>query len=385
MKKFFVMMLSSIIICSMLSTVALADSAETNNSVDNVYTSDTAGNVFSAGTVANVNNEDALDIFAAGNSVNVTKSNVGGNIFAAGNQVGISEIDGNASLFMAGNVVSISNYSANGNIFAVGNQIAVNDASAASIKAAASVLNVQGNFNSVALSGENISFDGYVDGDVTLEGNTVSISDDSVVTGKLIVKAPVEPILGNAQIGEYVYEEITEAEADLEQGKVKVNIFGRALNKLAGRVYWIIALAIVGLLLSLFFGPALDEAKDMISERTSSMIVGGVIAWVAVPVAVILLFITVVGAPAGAFLLLGYIFMIAVGTSFTGASVGRLVLHNMNKYIASIIGIAVLVVINIIPIIGFLTSIAADMYLLGYVIQKISMNMNKKNELVEIP
>ena len=50
----------------------------------------------------------------------------------------------------------------------------------------------------------------------------------------------------------------------------------------------------------------------------------------------------------------------------------------MNVFLAALIGIAALEVIRMIPVIGFLVGAAADMYLLGYVVQSLWLNRKRK-------
>ena len=50
----------------------------------------------------------------------------------------------------------------------------------------------------------------------------------------------------------------------------------------------------------------------------------------------------------------------------------------MNVFLSALIGIAALEIIRLVPVIGVLVGIAADMYLLGYVIQCLWLNRKQK-------
>jgi hypothetical protein len=57
----------------------------------------------------------------------------------------------------------------------------------------------------------------------------------------------------------------------------------------------------------------------------------------------------------------------------------------MNVFLSALIGIGILEIVRIIPVLGTLVGIAADMYLIGYVIQKLWIGRLRKKAVEAAP
>lgn len=373
-------LMGAIFMTSCLFVGALAD---TTASSDTETFTDGVKNQFSAGNIMTVQGVEASDLIVAGNSASILGSTAQGNIIIAGNQASISDSNAATSVFMAGNVMSLKSVSAGGSIYVAGNNLVADNVEAKALYIAASSVTVSGTFDTVILSGDTVNLSGTVNGDAIIEANEVKIADGTVISGKLTIKSTNEPVMGNVAYGDYSYEVILENINEAKEAAVKVSILSSIISKILSRIYWIFAMAIVAVILCLLFGKQLDEAKDMIVKRTGATILSGVVMWLATPVALILLAITVIGLPTALFALSIYIFSIAIGATFAGASLGRLVFPKLPKILASLIGVFILIILDIVPIIGVLVSIAADMYFMGYIVQKIYFNIKKEENKEE--
>ena len=337
---------------------------------------DSAGNMFVSGDSVSLDGESFFAGFAAGQSVDITDSDAEGSVFAAGQEVTIKDSSVSESMFIGGNNVNIDNTQIHGNIFAAGNSVKITDGCEANaVYAAGNDITFEGETDFLALGGTNVSVNGTIDGDVTIDANNVDISDDTVITGTLTINSSTEPeISDEASIGKYEFNKV---DAD-SNGIAKVSFGAMILKKITSGLYWIVAMAAFGMILCWLFDKHLTTAANYVKNRTAPLVLSGVIAWICIPIAALLMCISYILAPIAGMLMLAYVLLLCAGLAFAGASIGRLIFPKMNVFLAALIGIAALEVIRLIPFIGGLVGIAADMYLLGYVVQNLWLNRLRK-------
>lgn len=353
----------------MCTVVAFADDSTTSG----IF----AGNAFSAGTNPEVKGENVKDIFAAGNFVSVDDSIASGNVFAAGNSVSITDVDAGADVIAAGQALNIDNTTVGGNLIAAGQNATISDGvkvDTAIIGAGTIEFNGQASY--LNIDGEVVTINGIVDGDVDVTADKLYVGENAVINGKLKATTKEEPkVEPTATVGEYEYEELKD---DAKATAEKVGFFAKIIKKITSLFYWIPAMVILGIVMCLVFGKNLDEAKELITAKPLEMVLFGAISWIAVPTAAVFCMITVIGFPIGMIVATVYAVLIWAGLTFAGASLARLVFPKMNPVLASVIGVAVLELVRIVPVIGTLVGIAADMYLVGYVVRMIYYKSFKK-------
>ncbi len=333
---------------------------------------DSAGTVFAADDTVSLDSVPFFTSFACGQSVDITDSKAQGSIMAAGRDVSVGSTVVNESLYIAGEKVTSTGNEVSGNIFAAGNSIDIEESSANGVYAAGNEITFGGTSKGFWAAGTKITFSGKVDGDVVLEGDTVKVESGSVVTGELRIVSSKEPeVAEDTSIGSYKYEEIAEKDVSGLSLTGKVSIGSVIWSKVKSCVYWVIAMGVFGVILCWLFNSHLVKAAELIREKPGLMIGTGIISWCAIPVLAIFLCCSYVLAPVGGMLLLAYVLINCAGLAFAGASLARLFLPNMNIYLSAIIGIAVFEVLIMIPFIGILIGIVADMYLIAYVVQTI--------------
>ncbi len=335
---------------------------------------DSAGNVFISGDSVSVPNLSAFCTIAAGQNLEISDLEAEGGLMAAGQMLSVSGANIGESVFVAGNIITLNNLEAHGNIFAAGNSIKIiGNCEAKGIYAAGSDFEFDGTAQCINVAAKNVTIKGEIDGDVNISAENVEIAEGAVITGKLDIESVNEPdIADSAQIGDVEFEQ-TEAEDD------GTSIGSRIVKKITSGLYWIVAMAAFGMLLCWLFAHHIEEAAVMIREKTGAMIVSGIIAWICIPIACILLCVSMILAPTGGMLGIAYVLFLCAGLAFTGCSVSRIVFPKMNIFLSSLIGIAVLEAFRVVPVIGTLLGIAADIYLLGYVVVHVwSQRLQKK-------
>ncbi len=347
---------------------------------------DSAGNILISGDNVLLPSAPFFGAFAAGKTVDLNSAESEGSVFAAGQNISASGASIGESLYVAGNGIMLNNVDVQGNIFAAGSDLSlIGESQANGVYMAGSKITFEGETNALCLAAEEVSVKGYIHGDVSITADNVEIGNGTVILGKLEVVGSKEPVIPeDAQIGDFEFSVKSEAGEDAAEAAAKLSIGSMILKKIGSCFYWIIAMAAFGMILCWLFNDHLQGAVDMIKTRTSGMILAGVIGYLCIPIAALILCVTCIFAPIAGLLMLAYVLLLCAGLAFTGASLARLVFPNMNRFLSALIGIAVLEAVRLIPVIGFLVAVAADMYLVGYVIVALWDNRLKRKSSAEV-
>lgn len=345
---------------------------------------DTAGNVL-AGETSVSGQSYERDMYWFGNDMNMSNTKINYDLITAGYMLNINGVDIGGSLRSASNSLNLSGVNVGNNITAAGNTINLyENTKAEGIYACGNHITFEGECDALYAAGNTIILDGVVNGDANLEGHEVIIGSDAVVTGRLQVSAEYQPdVPDSARIGEFSYRENPNIP---DEDTVKVVSAGaKFVHKLLNRAYWIPAMVIVALFFCLVIPDALNGSGKLLLARPVAMPLTGLVTMCALPAALIILCITFIGLPLAGLLALIIVPMVLFAVPFVGASVGRLVLPQMNVWLSSIIGAAVLTLVLAIPYIGGLVKFLSILYVYGYVILKCYEQLKKLGKKQEIP
>lgn len=317
--------------------------------------------LFKADNTVNVSEGMDGSGFVAGNFVDVN-TKVNGILFAAGNEVKTSGISDYA--FIAGNIIKVNNHNFRDG-FIAGSSI---DIEGSTIERDLYVTGERININSnigrhVYLSGSNIIINGKVNGNVTAYGKTVTVGDNAVITGTLKYSEDSElKISDNATIGNKVAEKSTQL--DVNVGKVSF------VSRISSMFISLSNILLIGLLLMLFMPKNFEKIKEMKSNSILKSLGFGFLTLIAVPIASIILLITVVGVSTSLISLLFYFASIYLSTVFTSYYLANLTIGNKvkNKYLLFIIGAFVISILKLIPFVGILVSICSLLIGLGLIV-----------------
>lgn len=325
---------------------------------------DNAGNLFASDAISTAS--IPRDLYWAGSSLNLSGTQIGGDAIIAGNILNLEKIHTTGSVRIAGNMVTLSGITVDNNITAAGNNVSISNGTKASgVYAAGSTISFDGECQAMSLSGKTVTLNGKVNGNATIDAEQVVIGDNAVVTGKLTVNASEKPdVPSSASIGSLSYtqnqnQEETEA-ADTPSQAAKT-------AKHAG--YWLASTVALAAFLILLANKALEGAKTMTVQKPAPLFVSGLVGLLALPVLLILLLITYIGVPIAFIVALPACALGLSATAFAGASLGRLVFPKWNLWGSSLLGAAVLSLVENIPILGFIVTFAALIYTFGWVIQ----------------
>lgn len=215
------------------------------------------------------------------------------------------------------------------------------------------------------------TIEGTVREDLFVMNGDTEIS--GTVNGDVVVFNGDVAVLSGAEIGGDL---VTQSTPQVEDGATirgsQTNIatkFDYDVGAFAGRfVWWLgytVSVLILGLLL-LAFAPHLDEAVvETIRARLGSSIGWGVALFFLLPIAAILLLVTVVGIPLGLFVMLALALIYTIGYAVATHGVGRLVMRSSSRYVAFLIGLVILRALALIPVVGGLLWLLASVWGLG--------------------
>jgi hypothetical protein len=221
----------------------------------------------------------------------------------------------------------------------------------------------------------DLTLSGHVKGDVVLASGDALVNgriDGSLVTiGGTAHLLPRAFVKGNVHYGD---ERPVVAGAAIVRGDVsKENGFDSIdfLPFISVFLFWLaigISMAILGVLLLLIAPRAADALQERSRERVGPLIAIGVAVAIALPVAGAIAAVTLVGLPLGFLILLALLPLgalaycvsaWALGRRFVGAPRGRIP--------AFLVGLAILRILALVPLLGFLVGLAAAVFGLGLI------------------
>ena len=219
------------------------------------------------------------------------------------------------------------------------------------------------------------------DGDALVEGTVrdalVVLNGDAEISGT--VEEDVVVFNGNVVVragAEIGGDLVTQGDPIVEEGATIRGERGQVLTRfdfegfgLAGRFAWwvgySISVLVLGLLMLLFVTRLADAVRRVARERTGASIGWGIGLFFLLPIAAVLLLITIVGIPLGLFTLLALALIYTVGYVVATIAVGGLILRRGSTYPTFLVGWVVLRLLALIPVVGGLLWLAGSIWGLG--------------------
>ena len=315
------------------------------------------------------------DLFAAGNSVTI-RGTVNGDVFAAGNVVSISgKVNGN--VHAAASTVTISGSVSNSARIA-GSRLAVSGQIGRDLFAAGANVNLEisGTVNGdvyaagadLALDGDigrnlvaggaTVRINGSVGGDATIEAETVRVGPDGAIAGDLTYTSDKEAeTAAGGEVAGTVTRMERPARVEFEDAWIGWELLGRF-------IVFVMGLA-TGALVIVIAPQLTASVERAIRQRVGWSLLSGAIAFVAVPVAIGMLLVSIVGIPIA--IMTAVLWLIAMYLAPLPASlaIGRLlVVHwrdgdsRPQQLGAFSIGLILISIVTAIPWLGFVVTVA---------------------------
>lgn len=303
------------------------------------------------------------DVTAAGRSVSVSGS-VTDSVLLAGENVSATGRIGNDA-WMAGSRVILGG-PVSDNAYLAGSTVELSSAARveSDLLAAGNQVNVLGDVGgSARIAGNNVVIGGTINEDVYVRANRLRLLDGAVIRGDLHYTSANE-----AQIapGAGVRGETVRSLPERERARPMF---------WSGALWWIwslIAAIIFGIVLLLLFPDRSREAAVTVRGSLGLSLGIGFLALIAVPVAIVIAFITVIGIPLGLAALAVYLVLLYVANIIAALALGGWIVARVSSGRATphriwsmILGLVVLSIIGLIPILGGLILLLALLAGLG--------------------
>ena len=347
---------------------------------DESFEIDSAGNVFRSGNDVAFSLEKFFTVISMGRTVNINETEVGGGVFAMAKDITITDSNINESAFLMAESITLRDTPVNGNVFAMGRKVDIAGESNA-VYALGETVIFDGSTKALNVEGGSVSIGGKIDGDVSVEADSVVFDSDLEVTGNLKVTSVEEPAIPESvKTGSYEFEKkLTNKEKADPSDAVKKVTFGIVAKKIAKTIYLIIAITLLGMLLNVFFADQLKNAAENL-KKPGPALLRGLLGFICIPFAGFFMCITIILAPAGGLLLLVYFVLLCAALCFTGASIGRVIFPKMHPFASAAICIAVLEVVRQLPIAGRIIGVICDIYLISYVLGVLFENYKRNRK-----
>jgi hypothetical protein len=269
------------------------------------------GDLICTGGTVNINDSVSNDIIVAGGTVTFN-GYVGDDIRCAGGRLYVQKNIGGDLVIAGGQVTVNRDVAIGGGLLMGGGEITFNGTVSKSVKAG---------FGSLV-------FNGRAEKDIDIRGGDLQMN--GTVIGPAIIAANKITIGNDASFHNNVRYWNDKGSADFRQSiKNGKAVYDPSLKIETGRWYYLGGVSVLGLLwyigmallmiiiIEYLFNVTLQKAGDTVFNKTLRSLGFGFLFFIAVPVAAIIAFITIIGIPVGLLLLFNYVVVILLATVIT--------------------------------------------------------------------
>ncbi len=350
-----------------------------NQGVVILGTTEKKHNLYTAGASVTLNGEVSGDLFAAGATVSMD-GNVEKDVNIAGANVTLAGNVGD-DLRAAGANLNISS-KIGGDILAAGSNLTLTDKSTIGGDAVLAGANLTLNApvkGSLKIAGENIVINSEVTGPVTVQSQTaVTFGPKAKIDGKVIVYGSKNPIIKEgAQVN-------TPELKPLPVNKNRDN--GKGLAGLLGGWYLtqFLALFVFAYLISWLFPSKLMRHMHTLKSKFMSSLGYGLVFAIIIPIAALLLLITVVGYQLAIVGFLGYALLMFIASPVAAVWLGSWIMMKLGKktemlinWQAILVGCLIMQLITLIPLIGWLVCAIITLAAFGSLLMDVRSTIEK--------
>lgn len=313
-----------------------------------------AGDYFGAGSNLTPGMAVEGDAFIAGGQVSL-QTPVAGDAVLSGGTVAISAPVGDDLYASGGSVLLESAVNGNARLAGADVEIAKSANVAGKVTIAGRTVRVLGKVgHQLAVFGDKVTIDGHVAGNVTVASRTLEIGPNARISGKLTYRGPAEPVINT---GAVISGGMNHPDADFDGDF-------QPLSRVAG---WTLAIAFtLGLfflgLIGILFGPVTtSKIGQLVRSRQFACLGIGLVMILCVPLAALVLAMTVVGIPLAfvlsmlwpVMLIFGYLAgVMSVTDAIAGARPKKLPGNGLRTFLLAL-GLAGMLAFCSVPVIGW--------------------------------
>ena len=306
--------------------------------------------------------DSASNKFFSSNNINETLD-AQSDVYAVGNNLRFNGIV-KADLLVAGNNIDSQTESIAGASVDI-----KSGTKAKGIYISSGDVNFEGEAEDLMINGNVVTINGIVTNNVKVNCTKLIIGEKAKVIGNFKVKSEEDmEVLGDFNTNNITFEKIN---YDKNETRLlgKINILGKFAR--------IITAIILAVLITLLCNKYNNKAVERFEYRPWMPFIIGFATLVILPMAAILLCITIVGIPISIISFIIYGLLIYLAPIFTSVILGKVVLKNMNPYLSAIIFTLIVKMLLFTPYIGGVIIFACILLSLGIFIQNIFDKMTE--------
>jgi hypothetical protein len=331
----------------------------------------TSAAVFQSGETVSVTNPQSEDLFVSGEAVSITVP-ITGEVFVAGNTVTVSA-PVERSLAVGGRSVTISG-GVGYNTYAAGESVTLRGEFGNDVYAAGNTVTVEEGTvinGDLRIVGQNVIVNGTVGGDVFAGGQTVTST--ATIGGNFRGGSENLTFAGGAIGGNLTYESDRDA-SGLDKVVITGSVERKSLEKTdpsqpwtsgTSAAAWLMAVLsslALGALAIVLLPHKLVRIETKLTETWQNSLGYGVASFFLTPIVAIILCMTVIGIPLGLLLFLAYAALIILAMILLPIYVGRWLMRQAKTdpqwWIALVVGVLVLKVVELVPFVNVLVLFA---------------------------
>jgi cytoskeletal protein CcmA (bactofilin family) len=345
------------------------------------------------GDIVTVTQDEVVDgdLYVIGRSI-IIDGTVNGDIFGAGQTITINGTV-NGGVTLAGQTLTVNGQVANGARLA-GQTLNVNSNIGRDLAAAGDTLNVGGTAeiaDDLVLGVGSSYISGHINGDVKGGGGEITIT--SKVGGNVELEVDKLTITSTANIeGDLVYT--SENEASIQSGarlggSTTHNMPEKPaapspLAAIPGKLLGFLMILVIGIIVILLATGRVSAMADSIRTKPWPSLGWGALALFVTPIAALIVIITIIGLPVGLIALVLYGIAIYLSQIPVGFLIGRLIIRRNGEVEsrglligALALGLAILLVLGLIPYVGGLVMLLTIIFGLGSLVVSVARSRGK--------
>ncbi len=310
------------------------------------------------------------DVICAGMNVTISGT-VHGDVLCAAQTIQVSGVvDG--SVRVAGQNVSVSGQ-IDGSASLIGQTVITHEASkiGRDLTAGGSDLLVNGQVGRDAgLAADNATVNGKVGRNLNGRFNSLTLGSGSVVNGNLdYTSEKTVTVVNGAKIA---------GSTTRHQPKAKAKKEGMWKLRFAGQSYAFISLLVFALVLVLLFPSFFHEASERTRRHPGRTALVGFLSLIAAPFVGIALLLTLVGVPLAVLFALTWLVILMLSGTVFSYTIGRLLMrHSKHPALIMLVGASVVLVLYALPILSFITLLAAGLVGTGSIVSELFIRVPK--------
>lgn len=329
----------------------------------------------------------STSLFASGKTIDIA-GNVDGDVFCVGQDITVTG-DISGDVICAGQTVRVAGH-VNGNIRVAGQSVTIGGTTARSVTAAGQDISLEASGSvggDASFGGQNVTLNGSIGRDLAVGATTATING---VVSRDVQASVTDLTLGNnARItGDLSYvsrHDVSRAGGAQVSGAISRSEppagqeGGARFGSLIGgsfmfALYMFVALLVVALALILLIPQFIHDAATVAMHSPWKTLLVGFLASFIMPVIIAALMFTLIGIPLALLLLLSWVVIVCLSVPFAAYYLGSLLISkNTNSPIwMMLLGTAIILVLYMIPLVGFIVWLVATWFGLGIILLQYS-------------